>query len=153
MVKISLTRNSDGYTGTDGTTADTWEKIAEWKAPSLTAYAITPGDVIKVDIEDATPAQITTGQMKIEIESPSGNTHKLCGFDLSEWDTWANQKDKLKQNVWPSEGFVPPNYKLIIKYKSPTASKDANCKYALQVDEIIGITDAEVKENFPDWVF
>ena len=146
---ISITKQTTGYTGAAGSTSNVWEEIAYWQVPAQECYVIDPSMIMKLDIEDTTPAQITTGQVRISRYNPSKNVREtIAELDLSEIPTWANQQSNLYTLRWGNKGVVPSQWYLSVEYKSATASVAANCKYALQVLRIQGITDAEMKQAF-----
>ena len=146
---VSLTKQSTGYTGAAGATTNVWTEIAYWQTPSQECYVVDPSMLMKFEVNDTTPAQITTGQVRISRYNPSKNVREtIYEGDLGEIPSWANQQSSLYTMRWGNKAVVPSQWYLSVEYKSATASVAANCKYALQVLRIQGITDAEMKQAF-----
>jgi len=146
---VSLTKQSTGYTGAAGATTNVWTEIAYWQTPSQECYVVDPSMLMKFEVNDTTPAQITTGQVRISRYNPSKNVREtIYEGDLGEIPSWANQQSSLYTMRWGNKAVIPSQWYLSVEYKSTTASVAANCKYALQVLRIQGITDAEMKQAF-----
>jgi len=146
---VSLTKQSTGYTGAAGATTNVWTEIACWQTPSQECYVVDPSMLMKFEINDTTPAQIISGQVRISRYNPSKNVREtIYEGDLGEIPSWANQQSSLYTMRWGNKAVIPSQWYLSVEYKSVTASVAANCKYALQVLRIQGITDAEMKQAF-----
>ena len=146
MSGITLTKSNDAYSGQDTTGADIPEILAQWTAPSTIGWFAPADGAVKLDIQDATPAAITDGDLIIQILNPSGNKHRnVLTMGLDEIPSWANQTNVLQQIQWGEEFVVPPFWKLQALVESSTAAVIANSKFALKVVEMEDLTPEEVK--------
>ncbi len=149
-----LSENDGNYTGTNGTTANTWERIAKWQVNKTELVVIDPAATLKALVNDTTPTQISTGLIKIVKEDPlEEKSQLLFSGNLKDFSTWTNQIHRDYTQHWNNYAEIPPDYYISIYYKSATASVTANCNYSLEVTRITGLTSEEIKKNFPGAYF
>ncbi len=156
FIPETLTDGNADVTETANTGANTDENWIKITNGSNTARFFRKGESkMLVDLETATPAQITTGELAFYIEDPNSTRLKqIHRMDLNEFDSLSNQRNQLFQKPWPFNLALPPNYKLYLKVKSSSTLSTANSRLSISsVMKANNVTLEDFKKNgYGEWL-